>query len=78
MQDLEATIVVSNEALIMIGGRPSVFVRTDDGFKAQTVTTGRASESQTEILSGLNFGQTYVKRGAFTLKSEMDKPQTDE
>ena len=78
VQDLEAAILVSNEALIMIGGRPSVFVRTDDGFKAQTVTTGRASESQTEILSGLNFGQTYVKRGAFTLKSEMDKPQTDE
>lgn len=78
VQDLEATVLVSNEALIMIGGRPSVFVQTDDGFKAQGVSTGRASESQTEILSGLNSGQTYVKRGAFTLKSEMEKPQTDE
>jgi cobalt-zinc-cadmium efflux system membrane fusion protein len=70
-------IAISTEAIILVEGKPCVFIQRAEGFKAQPIQTGRSNESLTEVVAGLSAGQTYVRQGAFTLKSEMDKPQTE-
>ena len=78
VEDFQAAVLVPNEALIIIEGKPSVFVQSGRGFKAQPVSTGQAGETHSEIKSGLNAGQAYVTQGAFVLKSEMDKPKSED
>ncbi len=78
VEEVLAPLAVPNESLILFEGRPHIFIKTEKGFRAQSVLTGRSNESWTEVLSGLNRGQTFVSRGAFTLKSELDKPQSEE
>ena len=50
-----------------------VFVPVEGGFKAQNVKLGKADGQNTEVLQGLNAGQSYVKGGSFVLKSELGK-----
>ncbi len=78
VEEVLAPLAVPNDSLILFEGRPHIFIKTEKGFRAQPVSTGRSNESWTEILSGLNRGQTFASRGAFTLKSELDKPQAEE
>jgi membrane fusion protein, heavy metal efflux system len=78
VQAVEVAVLIPQEALIMIEGQPHVFIKKEEGFIPQPVATGRSNETQTEILSGLRAGQVYVWRGAFTLKSELDKPESEE
>jgi membrane fusion protein, heavy metal efflux system len=78
VQAVDVAVLIPQEALIMIEGQPHIFIKTDEGFRPQPVATGRSNETQAEILSGLRAGQVYVRRGAFTLKSEMDKPESEE
>lgn len=65
------------EAVLLVDGAPSVFVRTPTGFRVQPVRLGRSIDGQQEILDGLRPGQQYAARGAFTLKSELDRPESE-
>jgi len=73
-----AEILVPQEALTRLDGSPAVFVKTGDGFQLRRVTTGRSDRTHTEILTGLAAGEIYAARGAFLLKSELQKPTGDE
>ena len=68
-----AGIVVPKSALQTFEERTVVFVQDEDGFEPRPVQTGRQNAVQVEILSGLKAGQTYVSKGAFTLKAELSK-----
>ena len=70
-------VLVSNDALVLVDDTMCVFVKDGEGFRPQSVTTGRADSSHTEITSGLIPGQLYATRGAFTLKSELQKPEAE-
>jgi membrane fusion protein, heavy metal efflux system len=75
--DVKVPILVPNEALVMVGGKSCLFLKEGDKFKLQQVTTGRTNGTSTEILLGLDAGQIYVVKGAFTLKSELGKPEEE-
>lgn len=77
IEERTAPVLVPNEAILLIEGKPSVFVRTDRGFAPRQVQTGQTDGLLTEILAGLQPGQIYVSAGAFTLKSEMNKPEAE-
>ena len=77
-ESFEAGVAVPDEAIILLDGRSHVFVGAAQEFRPQEVVTGRTGAGLTEILSGLAAGQAYVARGAFTLKSELDKPKAEE
>lgn len=62
----------------MVDGRTCLFVEEGDGFKLRAVGVGRTDGSFTEILQGLTAGQTYVSKGAFTMKSELGKPEVEQ
>ena len=77
VEELHVPVLVPNDALLMVDGRMCVFVREQDAFRLQAVATGRKDANQSEITDGLAAGQTVVIRGAFTLKSELGKPEAE-
>ena len=77
VDDVKVSILVPNDSLVMVGGKICVFLETGDRFQLQEITPGRTNGTFTEILHGLNSGQNYVIKGAFTLKSELGKPEEE-
>ncbi len=64
-----ADVLVPEQAVQSLEGRPCVFVPSDHGFEARFVSVGRSSEGAVEITSGLTAGEPFVCRGAFELKA---------
>ena len=77
-EEVAAGVVVPKDALVRLDGQSCVFVQTTEGFEPQAVTIGRSNDIQVEITAGMKAGQRYVTRGAFTLKSELNKPSEEE
>ena len=73
----DCNIVVPKEAVVAVAGEQFVFISDEDGFEPREVTLGRMNGEFAEIVSGLELGQTYVSKGAFTIKSEMTKSNKD-
>jgi len=65
--------VVPEEAVQSFEGRDVVFVRTDHGFLATTVSIGQRGGGRVEIVEGLQAGQIIAGRKAFVLKAELGK-----
>jgi cobalt-zinc-cadmium efflux system membrane fusion protein len=76
-EEVAAGVVVPKDALVRLDGQSCVFVEIAEGFTPQAVTIGRSNDIQVEITAGLKAGQRYVTRGAFTLKSELNKPSEE-
>lgn len=71
-------IVVPEDAVQSLEGRDVVFVRTGQGFRAQTVTLGQRSSGRVEILKGLGPGSVVATKNAFLLKAELAKGAGEE
>ena len=71
-------VAVPKTALEFFEGNQVVFVQTAEGFEPRPVTIGLTNDVNVEILHGLAQGETYVKRGGFTLKAELQKGEMDE
>ena len=78
IDEVSAKVAIPKEALVRLDGRTCVFLETDRGFVPQTVVVGRSNDISVEITTGLKAGQKYVSRGAYTLKSELNKPSVEE
>src|SRR3546814_1140742 len=64
-------------ALPILGDRSVVFVRTRQGFKAQTVRVGTRSGGMVEIASGLAANTVIATTNAFLLKAELGKASAE-
>lgn len=73
IENARVPVTVKTSAIQQVHGQSSVFVKTDDGFRAQPVTLGAEDENRVEITSGLQEGRLYVTKGSFTLKAQLDK-----
>jgi membrane fusion protein, heavy metal efflux system len=78
VEDIDVAVSVPKKAIVMLDGKDSVFVKTQNGFEPQAVTLGRVNDVNIEVVSGLKQGQEYALKGAFTLKSELMKPTEEE
>ncbi len=78
IDEASADIAVPKDALVRLDSQTCVFLQTDRGFVPQAVLVGRSNDRSVEITAGLKTGQKYVTRGAYTLKSEMNKPSVEE
>jgi len=78
IDEASANVVVPKDALVRLDGQTCVFLQTDRGFVPQAVMVGRSNDTSVEITAGLKAGQKYVGRGAYTLKSELNKPSVEE
>jgi membrane fusion protein, heavy metal efflux system len=78
IDQVSASVAVPKDALVRLDGRTCVFLQTDRGFVSQAVIVGRTNDVSVEITTGLTPGQKYVARGAYALKSELNKPSVEE
>ncbi len=64
-------IVVPSEAIVRSGSRDQVFVVRDKGkFEPRGVTIGVSSGGQTQVLSGIEVGESVVTSAQFMIDSE--------
>ncbi|MEN1833587.1 efflux RND transporter periplasmic adaptor subunit [Pseudomonas lijiangensis] len=69
----EVAVSIPEEAIQTIEDKPSVFVRTPQGFQVQPVTLGRSDSGYVEVLKGLAVNTQVATAGSFVLKSELGK-----
>ena len=71
---IEKTLIVPSDAVIRTGALDRVVLALGEGrFRSQEVSIGRVSGFNTEIISGLNAGDTVVSSALFLLDSESSK-----
>lgn len=68
-----AGLLIPEEAVQTIDGRDVLFVRTDQGFRAQPVLVGTRSGGVAQIVSGVKAGDRVATRNAFLVKAEAKK-----
>lgn len=73
IEAVEVPIRVVQTALQTVEGITVVFVAAEEGFEPRPVITGRSDRLYVEIKSGLESGEQYVAKGAFTLKAQLSK-----
>lgn len=73
----EVKVAVPETAIQTVEDKPTVFVRTDDGFKAQAVELGGRAAGHVEITQGLESGAQVASAGSFVLKSELGKASAE-
>lgn len=78
--DVEATRValrVDSRALQEINGETFAFVVAGNTFAVREVTTGRQDDHYTEILSGIEVGESYVTENSYLLKSDLGRSHAE-
>ncbi|HGY9627952.1 TPA: efflux RND transporter periplasmic adaptor subunit [Pseudomonas putida] len=73
IERFDAAVVVPEAALQTWEEQTVVFARTEEGFEARPVKTGRRDAGQVEITEGLAAGTQVAAAGSFVLKSELGK-----
>ncbi len=73
-----AEIRVPRTAIQRIEESSVVFINKDGEFKPRPVKVGRVNGRYAEIVSGLKKGESFVTRGAFTLKAQLSKASFDD
>lgn len=68
-------LTVSNEAIILLHGQPTVFVAEGDGFEPHPIETGEKLDGYTVVKSGIEPGDRIVVSGAYALKARLLKSQ---
>lgn len=71
------SVLIPQGAIQTVEGRPTVFVRTDHGFKAVPVTLGNPSGDNVVVTSGLTGNERIAGPNSFTLKAELGKGQAE-
>ena len=69
----QARVAVPETAVQTVEDKPTVFVRTEDGFQAKPVEVGSRAAGLVEITGGLEPGVQVAAAGSFILKSELGK-----
>lgn len=72
-EEVPVPLMVRTEAIQTYRNFPVVFVKYEDEYEYRPVALGRTDGQFTEVLKGLDVGETYVSRNSFILKSELGK-----
>ena len=67
------TLLVPEDAVVLMDGKPTLFVRSDHGFEPKVVTPGERRVGRVEIKDGIKPGEEIVVAGAYELKSKLQK-----
>lgn len=71
--EAQVPVAIEPEAIHTLEEESVVFVRHDNEFVAQAVTTGRRDANAVEIVEGLEAGTPYAVKNSFVIKSELGK-----
>jgi cobalt-zinc-cadmium efflux system membrane fusion protein len=73
--DAGQALLLPDEAVVLIQGQPSAFVKDGNGFAARAVELGEKLRGQVIVKNGIRPGETVVVKGAYALKARMLKSQ---
>ncbi len=74
----DSIVRISKEAIQNSDKGKLVFVAQKGAFFPRPVKLGRVNHKYVEVISGLKPGETYVQKGAFTLKAQLAKGSFDD
>jgi len=78
LSENEVGVSVSSEAIQIINGRPTIFVREAELFEPRPIRVGLTDGDITEVLSGVESGEQYAIKNSFVLKSELGKGEIED
>lgn len=78
LKEARVKLKIPRSAVMMIDGKPTVFVRTLDGFMKREVELGRGDDDSVEVVSGLKPGEEIAVSNVFLLKAELGKQSIPE
>ena len=76
--NVEVDLLIPKTAIEYYEDQKVVFVQTDEGFEPRAVQIGRTNETTVEIIAGLKAGESYARKGGFTIKAELQKSELGE
>ncbi len=76
--EVHEALVLPQDAVLMVEGRPTVFLPTEDGFAPRRVELGARLKGHVVIASGLKAGEKVVTAGTYALKARQLKSQIGE
>ncbi len=68
-------LMLPDEAVVLVQGQPSVFVKRGEGYEMRAVEVGAKRQGHVEIKGGVKTGETVVTAGAYALKAKLLKSQ---
>lgn len=68
-----APLVVANKALQTFEEKPVVFIRQGDSYEPRPLVLGRSDGRFTEVVEGLQLGETYVLDNSYLIKADLEK-----
>lgn len=68
-------ISLPEDAVVLIDGKPTVFLKGDHGFEPRAVVPGERQVGRVQIKDGLAPGEEVVVAGTYELKARMQKSQ---
>jgi cobalt-zinc-cadmium efflux system membrane fusion protein len=69
----KTVLAVPQNALQTVEDKPSVFVRTNDGFAVRPVTLGPSNGNYVTVVSGLTGDERVAVTNSYVLKAELGK-----
>jgi cobalt-zinc-cadmium efflux system membrane fusion protein len=73
LAESQVPVAVRSGAIQSLDGGSVVFVRSDEGFEPRSVRIGRSDGENSEVLEGIEPGETYAASNSFILKAEIGK-----
>ncbi|MFC1675514.1 efflux RND transporter periplasmic adaptor subunit [Planctomycetota bacterium] len=77
IDNVEAGVIVSKDAVQNLDGKKCVFTKDEHGFEPAFVNLGQSNAGFVQVTSGLYSGQQYVTKGAFELKAKIATSSID-
>ena len=77
LSERQVPIAVKTSAIQRKGDGHVVYVRYGDTYTLRTVETGQSDRDWTEIISGLQPGETYVSQNSFIVKADIAKSEAE-
>ncbi|MGB5083721.1 MAG: efflux RND transporter periplasmic adaptor subunit, partial [Methylocystis silviterrae] len=78
LKEARVKLKIPRSAVMVIDGKPNVFVRTPEGFTKRDVELGRGDDNSIEVVSGLQQGEQIAVSNVFLLKAELGKQSIPE
>lgn len=73
VEKVNVPIAVENRALQTMEGQQVVFVQEGDAYGPRVLTLGRTDGHFTEVVQGLQPGETYVSDNSYLIKADIEK-----
>lgn len=76
VEKVDVPLAVENRALQILEGQQVVFIQEGDAYERRVLKPGRTDGYFTEVLHGLQIGDTYVVDNSYLIKADIEKAGT--